>query len=147
MGRRGGDGAGETKQRAPLLNPAAGWLSIGDSCSRRRNPGQRSLDACKMSSQVAAKQLLTVGTVKGVDQRVQAFASGPVQNVLDSEDTGNLRGKLGSIFVESEVAVSGVMGVDEGVEHTWSCGGGLGGRTPPQETKIFRPPHVFGKIF
>ena len=69
-----------------------------------------------MPSQVAAKQTLLVGTVKGVDKRVQAFASGAVRNVLASKDTGNLRGKLGSVLVESKVAVSGVMGVDEGVE-------------------------------
>ena len=59
---------------------------------------------------------VVVAGVKRVDEGVESLAASAGGNERAVQNTGDLRGELGTVLVEGKVAVSGVMGVDEGVE-------------------------------
>ena len=61
---------------------------------------------------------LVVGSVKGIDERINAGTVSAVGDKVGVQvrSGGTLGGKLGSVDVESEVTVGGVVRVDEGVE-------------------------------
>ena len=59
---------------------------------------------------------VVVAGVKWVDEGVESLAASAGGNERAVQNTGDLRGKLGTVLVEGKVAVGGVVGVDEGVE-------------------------------
>ena len=63
-----------------------------------------------------SNEAAAAGGVEGVDEGVEAFASGAVGHVGSVEDSGDLGGELGTVLVVGKVPVGGVVGVDEGVE-------------------------------
>ena len=92
-----------------LINEAASGASIGN--------GEWSSAWSLSSSEVSGQETcVLVRSIKGVNKRVQSFASSAWWDIGRVEDSGNLWCKFSSILVEGKVAVSGIMWVDEGVE-------------------------------
>ena len=68
-----------------------------------------------------SSQLTSMGGIEGVDKRIDSSTVSAVRNKAAGQRSGGSGDggfgfELGSVGVESEVSVGGVMGVDEGVE-------------------------------
>merc|ERR1719360_229139 len=103
----GGRGGGEGESGSGLLGSKSGLLgSSGGSAGSL-------LGTSEVSGQETA---VLVASIEGIDKGVDSSAVGTVGDASDLAGNGVVGGELGSVGVELEVSVCGVMGVDEGVK-------------------------------
>ena len=92
-----------------LINEATSGASIGN--------GELSSTWSLSSSEVSGQETcVLVRSIKGVNKRVQSFASSAWWDIGSVKNSGNLWSKVSAILVEGKVTVSGIVWVDEGVE-------------------------------
>merc|ERR1719276_469336 len=103
----GGRGGGEGESGSGLLGSKSGLLgSSGGSAGSL-------LGTSEVTGQETA---ILVASIEGIDEGVDSSAVGTVGDASDLAGNGVIGGELGSVGVELEVSVGGVMGVDEGVK-------------------------------
>merc|ERR1719360_142375 len=103
----GGRGGGEGESGSGLLGSKSGLLgSSGGSAGSL-------LGTSKVTGQETA---VLVASIEGIDEGVDSSAVGTVGDASDLAGNGVVGGELGSVGVELEISVGGVMGVDEGVK-------------------------------
>merc|ERR1719223_2038839 len=103
----GGRGGGEGESGSRLLGSKSGLLG-----SSRGSAGSL-LGTSEVTGQETA---VLVASIEGIDEGVDSSAVGTVGDTSDLAGNGVVGGELGSVGVELEVSVGGVMGVDEGVK-------------------------------